>query len=107
MKIDNDVQLTARRFGIDPALIQAVVNAEGDILKTVRCSLPETPDRAKALDIACRSAVHAMSDFIKADSAETFVAFWSRRWAPDGADNDPTHLNQFWPSNVLNLWTKA
>lgn len=109
MKIDDDVLLTARRFGIDPALIQAVVRAEGDILKAVRCSLPETPDRAKALDITCRSAVHAMSDFLKADGGtrEQFVAFWAMRWAPEGADNDPTHLNANWPKNVLRLWLKA
>jgi len=106
MKIDDDVHLIAKRFGIDPQLIQAVVNAEGDILKAVRCSLPNTKDRAAALDITCRSAVHAMSDFVKAGQAETFVTFWSRRWAPDGADNDPTHLNANWPRNVLKLWLK-
>jgi hypothetical protein len=108
VKIDDDVLLTARRFGIDPKLIQAVVNAEGDILKAVCCSLPETPDRAKALDITCRSAVHAMSDFIKLTEHDrlAFVAFWARRWAPQGADNDPTALNQNWPRNVLKLWTK-
>lgn len=106
MKIDPDVLLAARRFGIDPQLIQAVVNAEGDILKAVRCSRPETPDRAKALDITCRSAVHAMSDYLKAAAPKSFVDMWARRWAPTGADNDPTDLNANWPRNVLTLWLK-
>lgn len=108
MKIDDDVLLTARRFGIDPALIQAVCNAEGDILKAVRCSLPETPDRAKALDITCRSAVHAMSDYVKLseDEMRGFVNAWAKRWAPLGAANDPKHLNGNWARNVAALWGK-
>ncbi len=115
MTIDADVVHAARHFGLDPKLIQAVVNAEGDILKAVRCSLPETPDRAHALDITCRSAVHAMSDYLKEHSAvcdserldETFVEFWARRWAPQGASNDPHGLNENWPVNVLKLWRSA
>lgn len=106
MKIDDDVLLAARRFGIDSALIQSVVNAEGDILKAVRCSLPETPDRAKALDITCRSAVHAMSDYIRTHDAEPFVYAWAAKWAPVGADNDPTSLNANWPKNVVKIWLK-
>ncbi len=113
MTIDTDIAKAARHFGIDPKLIQAVVNAEGDILKAVRVSLPATKDRAAALDITCRSAVHAMSDFIKlgttSDPAQTmksFVEFWAHRWAPVGVDNDPTGLNRNWPANVLAIWRK-
>ena len=115
MTIDLDVAKTAKHFGIDPALIQAVVNAEGDILKAVRCSLPETPDRSHALDITCRSAVHAMCDFVKEHYAandsehlrDSFVDFWARRWAPVGADNDPHDLNVNWAANVRKLWRSA
>ncbi len=106
MTIDVDVRVAARHFGLDPKLVQAVVNAEGNILKAVQCSFPDTKTRAEALDILCRSAVHAMSDYLQQDSSEqsAFVQFWSARWAPRGAGNDPKDLNQFWPVNVLRLW---
>lgn len=104
MVLEADVVATARRFGIDPILIQAVVRAEGDIVKAVQCSIPSVKTRQEALDITCRSAVHAMSDFVKAAHGQAFVAFWGARWAPIGATNDPTHLNQHWVSNVASLW---
>lgn len=105
LKVDLDVERIARHFGTDDRLLQAVVNAEGDILKAVRCSFPETKDRAAALDILARSAVHAMSDFLKErDLRKDFVQFWARRWAPPGVANDPRHLNENWPGNVTALW---
>ena len=102
--IDPDVRRIARRFGIDPKLIHAVVKAEGNIIKAVQCSLPSITTEEQALDVTCRSAVHAMSDFIKAKHAEEFVQFWGSRWAPRGVANDPTDLNRHWPLNVLRIW---
>jgi hypothetical protein len=102
--IDPDVRRIAKRFGIDPALIQSVVRAEGDILKAVRCSLPKTKDRDEAIEITCRSAVHAMSDYVKAHCGSAFVDAWGARWAPVGALNDPQGLNANWPRNVRRLW---
>jgi hypothetical protein len=104
--IDDDVKRIAKHFGIDPALIQAVVRAEGNILKAVRCSIPSCKDREEALEITCRSAVHAMSDYVKREPTG-FIKMWSERWAPIGAANDPKMLNQNWQSNVLGLWTWA
>lgn len=106
MQIDEDVARIARHYGVDAALIQAVVIAEGDILKAVQCSLPNTRTREEAIGITCRSAAHAMSDWIKARQAfrTGFVSFWASRWAPVGAENDPTALNKNWPTNVLKAW---
>lgn len=104
MTIDPDVADAAKHFGIDPALIQAVVNAEGNIVKAVQCSLPTITTRHDALDVTCRSAAHALSDFVKAHYAAAFVLFWAARWAPTSAANDPTHLNQNWPVNVRKFW---
>ena len=42
--IEPDV-LVARGVGLDPALLQAVVNAEGDIVRAVQCSLPSVTTR--------------------------------------------------------------
>lgn len=102
--IDPDVRRIAGRFGVDPSLIQAVVRAEGNILKAVQCSLPNTSNVEQALEITCRSAAHAMSDYIKQTDPDGFVSFWAARWAPQGAKNDPTSLNANWPVNVKKFW---
>lgn len=102
--IDSDVARIAKHFGVDPRLIQAVVVAEGNILRAVQMSIPSVSTREQALEITCRSAAHALSDFTKASDPDRFVAFWADRWAPQGAENDPTKLNQFWGMNVLKGW---
>ncbi len=94
----------AAHFGLDPQLVQAVVQAEGNIVKAVQCSLPSVTTRTQALDVLCRSCVHALSDYTKANHAADFVAFWGARWAPVGVANDPTGLNKHWPINVMQLW---
>lgn len=104
MTIEPDVRAVARYFGIDARLIQAVVQAEGNIVKAVQCSFPSVHTRDEALRILCRSAVHAMSDFIQQRQAEDFVSFWAARWAPTNVANDPTHLNENWPVNVFAGW---
>lgn len=102
--LDADVRRIAQHYGVDPLLIQAVVRAEGDIVKAVQCSVPSVATREQALEVTCRSAAHAMSDYLRANSADAFVRFWAHRWAPIGAGNDPTSLNANWPHNVLTLW---
>lgn len=108
MTVDPDVRAVAAHFGLDAALVQAVVTAEGNILKAVQCSLPMVTTRAKALDVLCRSCVHALSDYVKSGGEsrqDEFLAFWARRWAPQGATNDPHNLNANWATNVDRLWT--
>lgn len=107
MTIDADVRKAAKHFGLDPALVQAVVNAEGNIVRAVQCSIPSVTTREQALEVTCRSCVHAMSDFVKANAAVPFVDFWAARWAPIGAANDPKNLNANWPKNVRAYWLKA
>jgi hypothetical protein len=103
--VDSDVKAVAAHFGIDPALLQAVVQAEGNILRAVQCSMPSVQTREGALEVTARSSVHAMRDFIKTSGLEqAFVAFWGGRWAPMGASNDPSNLNRNWPSNVWTIW---
>jgi hypothetical protein len=107
MTIDPDVRGVARYFGVDARLIQAVVNAEGGgphIITAVQCSIPAVQTREEALRVVCRSAVHAMSDFIQQGHDQSFVDFWAARWAPTGAANDPTHLNEHWSGNVFRGW---
>jgi len=108
--LDADVLIIAKHFGVDPHLIQAVVRAEGNILKAVQCSIPSVTTRAEALQITCRSAIHALCDWTKAGAQggpEGFVQFWAARWAPQGAANDPQGLNAHWPTNVTRLWLEG
>lgn len=110
MTIDPDVRGIAAHFGVDAALIQAVVQAEGNIVRAVQCSIPSVQTREQALQILCRSAVHAMSDFIKNGGEprqDAFVEFWAARWAPQNVANDPLHLNANWATNVDRLWTPS
>jgi hypothetical protein len=105
MTFDADVIMTAKKWGLEPALLQAVVTAEGDILKAVRCAVPTAKDRQQALEITCRSATHALRDFIKEYGfGPTFISYWGNRWAPTGAANDPHGLNKNWVPNVTKLW---
>lgn len=99
-----DIRRVSKRFGVDPVLIEAVVRAEGNILKAVQCSIPSVMTVEDALDVTCRSAVHAMSDYTKSLAPNAFVEFWAKRWAPVGVANDPTHLNTNWPKNVAAFW---
>src|SRR5438034_727782 len=70
MKIEYDVYRVARFFGVDPALLQAVVTAEGDIVRVVRCSIPSVTMRETALYVTARSAVGAMCGWIKGGGEE-------------------------------------
>lgn len=103
--IDPTLRGVCAHFGIDPTLIAAVEKAEGNIVRAVACSVPSVTTREKALDITCRSAVHAMCDFIKAKGLQAeFIAAWGAKWAPVGAENDPKNLNKNWASNTLKSW---
>ncbi len=109
MIIDADVRSVSRIYAVSDtftALIQAVVTAEGNIVKAVQCSIPSVKTRDDALHVVCRSAIHAMADFLSSGggSKAAFVAFWGARWAPPNVANDPTHLNANWSGNVEKLW---
>lgn len=105
MTIDADIEAIAKHWGLDPSLIQAVVVAEGNIVRAVQCSVPTVTTRAEALEVLCRSCTHALWEFVKSGSDRSdFIYEWAQRWAPQGAENDPKNLNANWPTNVLRLW---
>jgi len=107
MTLENDVRAVAQDFGIDPNLLQSVVDAEGgDIAAAVHEAVPSVTTRAEALRVAARSAVKAMSDYIKYGGIgrrDSFVMFWGRRW-DWGAHPGPDHLNADWADTVDRLW---
>jgi hypothetical protein len=102
--IQPDVRGVAKDFGLDPIFVQAIVQAEGNLLRAVQCSIPSVETRDQALRVLCRSIVHALRDYVaQQGQASDFVAFFGRRWAPVGAANDPQHLNANWTDNVRRL----
>jgi hypothetical protein len=105
MTIYPDVRGIAASFNLDPRLVQAVCDAEGNIVRAVQCSIPSVKTREEAIRVLCRSIVHAMRDYIVVNGhADDFVAQWARKWAPEKASNDPTNLNANWSHNVSTLW---
>lgn len=107
MTIEPDVDAVARYFGEDPKLLQAIVTAEGDILKAVRCSVPSCADRREALQITCRTVNRRRREFLHtlgSKAEQAFVAYLGASWAPVGASNDPRRLNANWVGNVRRLW---
>lgn len=105
MTIKSDVAKVARKWRIDPRLLQAIDIAEGNIILAMKTN-PPPKTREEALDIACRTIVHRMMDYISLDDehARAFVSYLGSIWAPIGVDNDPTNLNKNWVPNVLKLW---
>ena len=103
MTIDPDVRGIATHWGLDPQLLQAVVQAEGNIVAAVQCSIPSVQTREKALDVLARSCTHALCDFVRTSAPGSFIEFWRNRWAPLGAANDPHALNANWSVNVAQL----
>lgn len=103
MTIDPDVRGVAKDFGISSQLLQAVVTAEGNIVRAVQCSVPSVTTRDQALRITARSIAHALSDFALATDRDGFVKFLGARWAPMGVANDPQNLNANWVPNVTRL----
>lgn len=114
-------------------LLLAIIRAEGGeaaFVRAVQCSRPDVRDLPTALAIACKTVRNRIFDFETrqlgplfrpatletADPwtgeahprrlafAETFIRFLAARWAPIGADNDPTNLNVHWAKNVLAIY---
>ena len=76
MTIDPDVRGVAANFGLDARLMQAVVQAEGNIVRAVQCSIPSVQTRDQALRVLARSIVHAMSDYTLSKDRQDFLVFF-------------------------------
>lgn len=107
MTIDADVSAVAARWGLSPALLQAIILSEGDIVAAVRCTVPSVATRAQALEILARSTTHRMQEYVADHDPRGFVDYFASKWAPVGVSNDPTSLNSNWPRNVFKLWAPA
>ena len=84
-------------------LVGAIITAEGGtsdaLIKAVNKSVGSASFQ-DAIDITCRSIAHALIDYAEPTLPGAFVSFLAARWAPIGAANDPTKLNQNWIHDV-------
>ncbi len=83
-------------------LVDAMVKAEGGdeaFIRAVRISVPDCADLDEARRIAVNTITHAQWDYAMHEHSD-FIAFLGARWAPVGAQNDPTNLNANWVKNV-------
>lgn len=107
MTIDSDVRGIGETFASSEAMMeaaQAIVNAEGDILRAVQCSIPTTATREEAIRVVYRSLIHRAFDYLKANCGREFISYVGGYWAPIGVANDPHNLNENWVPNVSRLW---
>ncbi|MCX7949737.1 MAG: hypothetical protein N2509_06450 [Treponemataceae bacterium] len=51
-------------------------------------------------EYACRTIQNTFERFQRENQKSDFIAFLGARYAPRGAENDPTNLNQYWVKNV-------
>jgi hypothetical protein len=106
------IQDKAKFFGLDVNFIRAMVKAEGGaeaFVKAVQCSVKTCKTLEKAIEIACRSVAHRAFEYAvspKLQKAGTFTEYLGSKWAPIGADNDPTGLNNNWVKNVVFWYVK-
>ena len=118
-------------YGIDGALLQAIVDAEGGreaFIRAIQCSKPEVNTFEVALAVGAKTVRNALGMYpgnpfgIKFHTApdpwtgeggsrrycysSDFVARLGSHWAPIGAANDPRNLNLNWVPNVLAAYRK-
>ena len=116
-------------------LLMAMIRAEGGeaaFVKAIQCSYPKTKDFPEALARACKTLRNRVVEYQSRDLGPlmetqaaaamdpwtgealprrllfttTFIEFLGARWAPVGADNDPTALNVNWVPNVTAMYYK-
>lgn len=105
--IDPRITAAANHWGLDPSLVNAVVQAEGGIahiLTAVQCSTKSVQTIEEALEITCRSATHRMWEYVKTHCGVQYVEYFGSQWAPIGVENDPHNLNVNWVPNVKKFW---
>lgn len=100
---DSDIDQVAIEEHATPyqkALAYAIAQAENDPSGNYGVRSVRPTDRRDAARILLNSIRNNEQRYQSAGSPGDFVDFMGRRWAPQGASNDPNNLNSNWPRNV-------
>lgn len=100
------VVMSARTWNLDPRLIIAIAGAESNFGEQV-CgsynawgwSCPNSPVQFSSWQEGIETIASGLRRYY-IDSGRTSVSAIQQKWAPSGAANDPTGLNNHWVGNV-------
>jgi len=97
---------SGQRWRVDPRLAVAISGAEsnfGNILcgpnNAWGWSCPNSPGEFDTWDQGIETITRGLRNYYL-DEGRTSVALIQQKWAPSGAANDPTGLNNHWVTNV-------
>jgi hypothetical protein len=107
----------AARAAIDPVLLHALRRAEnggpGREFGVLSVPAPTYHDQARIAAESIRRSVERFEaggrrafDPLSGRYTREFIEFFSRRYAPVGAGNDPANLNQYHAQNLIRLYTQ-
>ena len=118
------IRITAAAYCVSPHFIGAIRKVENgahgyNAFGVISPPMEERDTYAKQLEWACASVRNRLVAFDFNNMAlmlyttktgrqvvaytDEFIAWFGARWAPGTADNDPTHLNANWVSDVT-IW---
>lgn len=116
---DEDAQIreAAGRAGIDARFLHALRRAEnggpGREFGVLSVPAPTYDEQARVAAESIRRSTERFErtgrqaiDPVTGRYTEAFIRFFSKRWAPVGAANDPKGLNQYHAGNLLRLYAQ-
>jgi hypothetical protein len=112
------IEAAAARAAIDPAFLAALRRAEnggpGREFGVLSVPAPTYADQARVAATSVRRSLERFEatggravDPVSGTYTPEFIEFFSRRYAPVGAANDPHHLNRYHARNLIRLYAQV
>jgi hypothetical protein len=108
------IREASAQAGIDPDFLAALRRVEnggpGREFGVLSAPAPTYRDQARVAAESVRKNIERFRgeavDPVTGRYTEPFIRFFSRRYAPEGADNDPMGLNRFHSRNLIKVYQK-
>lgn len=108
----------ADQYALDPRFLAAIrLQENGGPGREYGVLSVKAPTYADQLDWAARTVVHRLTTYEQATGQSpldpdgrysgAFIEYFAGIYAPVGATNDPRHLNQWWPGNVIGFYDSS
>lgn len=116
-----EIECVAREYGLEPELVAAVRKAEngsaGREFGILSVDAPDFPSQLRTCCATLRRYLYeyGRNPFVLASTdkghdrlsySPEFIQYAAKRYAPQGASNDPTALNSNWSRNVNTFYRK-